>query len=86
MNHAPPPWKIDGDNEDTIVTDDGLVAQTYGDAQNAAFIILAVNCHEEMLKALKVALNAIGQHGGNHPACLDAMNQAYEAIVKANGQ
>ena len=63
--HTPTPWKLDGN--DIVVDAQGMIACAYGfivngkairtpeTFANAAFIVRAVNSHEALINALKVA-------------------------------
>jgi hypothetical protein len=58
MTHTPTPWLLGNDRETIIATDDDIVVdcgiRRAEEAEaNAAFIIRAVNCHEELLDAVK---------------------------------
>lgn len=70
VKHTPTPWKVthqiatDGTND--IVADGKFIAHLGGNLNgdseheaNAEFIVLAVNSHEALLKALKSALTMI---------------------------
>lgn len=77
LNHTPTPWKvtknggISGDGEVIICNDTKAVREElaqpvnngFGRASaNSAFIVRAVNSHEELLEALRVIANA-GESG-----------------------
>lgn len=69
VKHTPTPWHVERD--DNVVSCDGtLIAAAYGvypkeydrtsAASDAEFIVRAVNCHEELLWALKTVLDSMG--------------------------
>lgn len=51
--HTPTPWKTDG--RSIFQPGGSVIAGTVEKSQNAAFIVRAVNAHDEMLTALKFA-------------------------------
>jgi len=53
---------------------------------DAAFIVRAVNCHEELLQAAKDALEAMGFGPSNKKHLHDIENQLEQAIAKAEGK
>jgi hypothetical protein len=63
MGHTPTPWRSLIKGGRFIITDDGIpIAECMHelkqpDGANAAFIVKACNCHDELLEACKVALN-----------------------------
>jgi len=59
-------WRIKGDcvrNEPAfaIIDSGGKISPEY-EAANARLIVRAVNCHEELLEALKIAVKALKDH------------------------
>ena len=60
VEHYPTPWFIDEDeNGDRIIVDSlegGLIIARQPNEANAAFIVRAVNSHEELLEAMKNCL------------------------------
>ena len=56
MNHTPTPWKLNCDNE--ILTTNGLIVYISIKA-NAEFIVTACNAHEDLVKALEIALSEL---------------------------
>lgn len=91
-NHTPTPWKVVASNAREIEAQDGtyICETTYfpGDGKrdddpysNAAFIVRAVNCHEELLDALKTIAYA---QGDGHPLAL--IKVAREALAKAEAK
>ena len=73
--HTPTPWYIEGTGDDVLINDlpetdshRSSIALVYSDGidselPNAEFIVKAVNSHDDLLKACKMALNLIGQSG-----------------------
>lgn len=103
--HSPLPWRVDVclENDVTYIrfADSpsehwAIAAQPiYDDNGNAAFIVTAVNSHEDLLYALK----AFGQYDGpGQPLCYDACHEfrykahtpkcqaARAAVAKAEGR
>lgn len=85
--HTPTPWKI----EESYVGARYMVRSAHGDEtamtryrEDAAFIVRAVNCHEELVEALKGAVRAIEYLSGTtkHGLIYEAAKQA---IAKAEG-
>ena len=70
---------VHGGHGDNGKTAPGFPGDKEGQA-NAAFIVLAVNAHEELLQALREALKFIGQHDG----CSRMNSYSYEVyrVVK----
>lgn len=75
-SHTPTPWTlmpgdsapritIDGDKEWPIVPVISGPSKAHARA-NAAFIVKAVNCHEELLEALKLAYAALRNPSERH--------------------
>lgn len=67
--HTPTPWEVNGD---TYVTVNSLIIAhckqhgntTLEDAEaNAAHIVKAVNCHDDLVEALDMVAKAIDQFG-----------------------
>lgn len=97
--HTPGPWKSDEMAEDMalfhITGPDGrrvasvdcrttFMEDVDEAAANAAFIVRAVNCHEELLAALKSMVSAFHPtQGGSDIYCDAATNAARAAIAKA---
>lgn len=84
--HTPTPWTFTNQTTDerpwcviTIkdATDDVVIQREYhiNDAQkeeaNAAYIVKAVNCHEQLVKALKWAEPLIAEWFNQKPHCQD---------------
>jgi len=81
-NHTPTPWFSERDTEMTHKvriyggskgTSRTLVANTapYAEAvANAAFIVLAANCHDELVEALKAMLRAANGIAGSEAELL----------------
>ena len=100
--HTPTPWHVDGECiygttqrgdyvriADTTVADGDNLPDKEADA-NASFIVRAVNCHDEMLKALKaVELGVFGSMLPNSDidVCTrGTLAQVQAAIAKAEGK
>lgn len=58
--HTPTPWKL-FDKDHAIYSDDTFVTEIHPHTkkEDAEFIVLAVNCHDELVFALKTALEFI---------------------------
>lgn len=99
MTHTPTPWKVLGYTpygEDYRITDDigndiAIVPHWDDEAKiearaNAAFIVKAVNCHEELLEALKEAKKAIQEQMnccGESDILMAPMDLIEQALSKA---
>lgn len=98
MEHTPTPWRYQGELSDGRVTQHIYTASgryghpaSCGKEEDAAFIVRAVNCHEELIQAL---LNAHGiidnanpndHDGALYCQCETAL--AYQkAFAKAEGK
>lgn len=66
VKHTPTPWKVknyNGNNKFRIVgADDSAITNLTGqylgeEKTNAQFIVKAVNCHDDLVEALKTVLN-----------------------------
>ena len=61
--HAPTPWKLGGASGRMITTPEGYVGDGFiadvDTRANAEFIVRAVNAHEALLEAVKLALQFI---------------------------
>lgn len=96
MKHTPTPWKIEVVEGLSIYGPEGLLlADLKGNHQtkaNAAFIVKAVNCHEEMLTALRSVRNEYRRYVLNDPKNIEdaigsrVLAQIDRAITKAEGK
>ena len=91
MAHTPTPWKVvgqhyEGPNGQTVQTEPYWVNGDPGD--DASYIVRAVNCHKELLEALKELVKALSCHEAGVPtqAEADAYMIARAAIAKAEGR
>lgn len=84
VKHTPTPWTIKGYE---IVNKDGWIASVNQDKpEDAAYIVRAVNCHEELIRLLYVCrgfTQALTQ--GNHEGANILHKEITEAIAKAEG-
>ncbi len=86
--HTPTPWKANGlsiedSNGDLIAclnTGDGIVRAH----EDAAFIVRAVNAHDELLQALKDCVGELQFHAESLPD--GEIERALKAIAKAEGK
>ena len=109
MKHTPTPWILDGADDFYLIQEDrtakaiGEVGSYEGcpvsDSEvgaNAAFIVRAVNAHEELVKALKIAQAVVCHYldhvpdeyaiGGNQKFLVQgAINRIDQVIAKAEG-
>lgn len=94
--HTPLPWRVEGDveivagiNEKEVCIADieGALDSGSTDRANAAFIVRAVNAHEEMLVLLKSIQEEFeaGRRLGMEPGSCFAL-QVRDAIAKAEGR
>jgi hypothetical protein len=91
--HTPTPWNYDKANE--ILSSEaiypkyvcGFELRSLPTNEDAAFIVRAVNCHEELVEALKIALYDLQILGLKdpmyRPRCLTKANKA---IAEAEGK
>lgn len=87
--HTPTPWRIEGDtlhivaghgdSAVRVLTVDGSTEEFKVDRANAAFIVAAVNCHEELLKIAKT-------WHGSHPEGSIKVCAACQLIARAEGK
>jgi hypothetical protein len=83
MKHTPTPWNAEQDRVYSdgrwIASTDCIGADTNTETyQNAAFIVRAVNSHDELVEALKNITNL-----PNELCCPSVKNFAKEALAKA---
>lgn len=76
--HTPAPWTIENDIE-IFAGDRIAICEGVGSDINAAFIIKAVNCHNELLKTLEFASKALWS---NDAVKLEA-DKRIKQIIKA---
>jgi hypothetical protein len=85
-NHSPLPW-VQGPNfPEQIFDADGLRVADCGlrdpeDASDAAFIVRAVNCHDELLAACVESYDWIAAHVGNLPASAVKLSTVLRAAI-----
>ncbi len=80
--HTPTPWTHNPEMSDSSISGpNGVVARALH-SWDAAFIVRAVNAHEELLEALKALRNRANQTCG----ATDLMEQINQAIAKAEGK
>ena len=89
MNHTPTPWKVEPDGFHIQGNAREGIAQIYGFDKptreaNAAYIVLAVNSHQELLEALKGILE-IGKRDMSNSKYDGYFEAAKLAIAKAQG-
>lgn len=99
--HTPTPWFISAreSGEVYIATENPEVGLTVATAHdvgdedgaevaeaNAALIVRAVNCHENLLETLKNASANLAGFVSSNPAIAVVMKDIREAIVRAEGQ
>jgi hypothetical protein len=98
MEHTPTPWKVvktpkqEGGNITQIYGGDGFEVVTRvrsaerSTAKNAAFIVKAVNSHEELLEALKEIVQIeLDQDPESRNVQDEALAQYQSIIAKAEG-
>lgn len=62
------------------------VSDELTNSANAAYIVRAVNSHEELLEALKQLANVTNQKGMNRVVVNSIVDRAWKAIAKAEGK
>ena len=81
-SHTPTPWKV-GEEYEILGPNEKVVATTYHNRPeveaNAAFIVRAVNAHEELLEALRYVVDS----GESYERVQEI---AVQAIAKAEGR
>lgn len=89
-NHTPTPWEVDGDEIRTPEPQGYLVARVTGETDQEAcatarFIVRAVNAHEELLFALKMARRMLDTWDDDRdfPEWNEAKQVISQAIAKA---
>jgi len=84
--HTPTPWKHDKRGGD-IRNKEGMLIASGFRYENAAFIARAVNAHEEMLNALKLALKTMyANPDANMDMITGCSTTIKQAIAKAEGK
>lgn len=98
MTHAPTPWKmrLDGPSRPTIESDeegcfiDGFMGSDSERQANAAYIVHAVNSHDEMINLLKESLCLLRYEfegtGGKDLTGVDMFKRIEKAIAKSEGK
>ena len=90
VRHTPIPWRAKRDDEgwwNVIGHDSALICELWGqeNSADAAFIVRVVNCHEELLQALKLWDEGC-RNGLNLPDCQCYGCITSRAIAKAEGR
>lgn len=94
VKHTPTPWKAslrfqNNLPNDYVITDGkwgGIAIASSDNEANAAFIVRAVNSHEELLTALKIAVFELSVKSGDKNRIKNAVDRAKQAIIKAEGK
>lgn len=86
--HTPTPWKVNRPSSrvaHSIVSNDGKSTVCYGDIyiDDAAFIVRAANCHDELLAALEEVVHGAIPHKRDFLITPYALNLVKAAIKKA---
>lgn len=87
MEHTPTPWTksaslLDG-FEKCICTESGETIAFLDNNDDAKFIVRAVNCHDELVEALKVMVDYFKDTTPTHSMVL---YKAEQALAKAEGK
>lgn len=92
MTHTPTPWKVDirgfifSDAKDCVVAV-GPTNDKGAYKHNAAFIVRAVNCHEELVECLKKLVSDMNSGMSlPSPTVEYEIKLALKAIAKAEGK
>ncbi len=88
LSHTPTPWEVGFNKADRTyhIVDciGGSTMAFSADEENAAFIVRAVNAHEELLHALKCLVAQYDE--ANEESFAEAYGNALEIIAKAEGR
>ena len=94
MVHTPTPWATFGWKDGStcgiqgtqpmhrVTSDNVFLVDDDKDMANAAFIVKAVNCHDELVEALKLAMDYVEEYGLVNVLCEDE-NKMRQALAKA---
>ena len=99
VSHTPTPWTLNGNAITSWVSKDGdhicfaemsKLSKAQNWAQDAAFIVRAVNSHDELLKAMRKAVKRLRDGDGSDSFFPEQDSEAIEiieqAIAKAEGK
>lgn len=81
QGHTPTPWHWHNAGNISIIFKKNTHIVDCGTAANATFIVKAVNCHDELVEALKIALDIID---GKIEHNVWADNKIQQAVKKAS--
>lgn len=89
IKHTPTPWKVDdyvmsGEKYRVFSPADPVAVASVAGKANAEFIVRAVNSHDELVEAIKNAIDSLPDHVG--PRIAQVKKELSEALAKAEGE